>query len=76
MAEVSVLFETLHYYVFLSDHVVLKQCAGLHLCVLDLQLVNLAEEAKHFPLLLRAHAAGEKLFKTSCFLSELCQALL
>lgn len=76
MAEVSVLFKTLHYHIFLSDHVVLEQRAGLHLCVLDLQLVDLAEEAKHFPLLLWAHTAGEKLFEMSSLLSQLCQALL
>lgn len=51
VTQVSVLFEALHHKVFLPNNVVLEQRVGLHLCVLNLQLVNLAEEAQDLTLL-------------------------
>lgn len=55
VAQVPVLLEALHHYVLLADDVVLEQRVRLHLHVLDLQLVHLAEEAQDLALLLRAH---------------------
>ena len=52
VTQVSVLLETLHHKVLLPDHVVLEQRVRLHLCVPDLQLVDLAEEAQNLSLLL------------------------
>ena len=63
VAEVAVLLEALHHKVLLADDVVLEQRVRLHLGVADLQLVHLAEQAEHLPLLLRAHLAGKHLLQ-------------
>lgn len=52
VTQVPVLLKALHDKVLLTDNVVLEQRVGLHLRVLDLQLVNLAEEAQDLALLL------------------------
>lgn len=59
------LFEALHHKVFLPDDVVFEQCVGLHLRILDLQLVDLAEEAQDLALLLWAHPLRQQLLQTS-----------
>lgn len=43
VAQVAVLLEALHHKVLLADDVVLEQCVRLHLGILDLQLVHLAQ---------------------------------
>lgn len=52
VTQVSVLLEALHHEVLVSDDVVFEKRVRLHLCVLDLQLVDFTEEAQHLPLLL------------------------
>lgn len=52
VTQVSVLLKALHHKVLLPDDAVFDQSVGLHLCVLHLQLVDLAEEAEDFALLL------------------------
>lgn len=63
VTQVSVLLEALHHKVFLPDDVVFEQRVWLHLRVLDLQLVDLTEEAQDLPLLLWAHSSGQQLLQ-------------
>lgn len=63
VTQVSVLLEALHHEVLLPDDVVFEQRVGLHLRVLDLQLVDLAEEAQDLALLLRAHPPRQQLLQ-------------
>lgn len=61
VAQVSVLLEALHHEVLLSDDAVLQQRVRLNLRVLDLQLVDLAEEAQDLALLVCAHPPVQQL---------------
>lgn len=76
VTQVSVLLEALHHKVFLPDDVVLEQRVGLHLRVLDLQLVDLAEEAQDLALLLRAHPPGQQLLQAPAPIAELQESAL
>lgn len=76
VAQVSVLLEALHYKVLLPDDVVLEQRVRLHLCVLDLQLVDLAQEAQDLALLLRAHPPWEQLLQAPSSIPELQESTL
>lgn len=71
VAQVSVLLKALHHKVFLSDHIVFEQSMGLHLCILDLQLVDLAEKAEDLALLLRAYPPRQQLLQASGLVSKL-----
>lgn len=70
------LLEALHHKVLLSDDVVLEQRVGLHLRVLDLQLVDFAEEAQDLALLLRAHSPWQQLLQAAGAISELQEPAL
>lgn len=76
VTEVAVLLEALHHKVLLSDHIVFEQGVGLHLSVLDLQLVDLTEEAQHLPLLLAAHPARKQLLQAPGPLTQLHKVAL
>lgn len=76
VAQVSVLLEALHHKVLLPDDVVLEQRVRLHLCVFDLQLVNLAQEAQDLALLLRAHSPREQLLQAPSSIPELQESTL
>ncbi|MEE6524002.1 hypothetical protein FKM82_023185 [Ascaphus truei] len=70
------MLEPLHHIVLLADHVVLEQGVGLHLRVLDLQLVHFAQEAQHLPLLLRAYAPGKHLLQPPGLVTDVLKPLL
>jgi len=63
VTEVPVPLEAAHHRVLLADDVVPEEGARLHLCVLHLQLVHLAEQAEHLALLLGAHLARQQLLQ-------------
>lgn len=72
----SVLLEALHHKVLLADDAVLQQRVRLDLRVLDLQLVDLAEESQDLPLLVRAHPPVQQLLLAPGLIPQLQEPAL
>lgn len=76
LTQVSVLLEALHHKVLLPDDAVLQQRVRLNLRVLDLQLVDLAEESQDLPLAVGAHPLEEQLLLAPGLIPQLQEPAL
>lgn len=63
VAEAVVALKAAHGSLLVPDEVVFEQCTRLYGCVLHLQLMDLAQQAKNLPLLFRADAPRQGLLQ-------------